>query len=159
MTAPRMRAADADRQATADRLTRHFTEGRLDANEYDERVGKAYAAVYLDDFAGLFGDLPEEPVQRPDPAWAARDAFRGTGYGRPPWAGPQRPTFGGPGLRRPPRILAVLAVLAIFFAIGAIINGLFFFPGPLIWIAVIWLFMARGGRFHHGAGRGGQSGR
>ena len=150
MTAPRMRAADADRQATADRLTRHFTEGRLDANEYDERVGKAYAAVYLDEFAGLFGDLPEEPVQRPDPV-RGRDALRGNGYPRPPWAGSQRPAF---GLRRPPRIFAVLAVLAIFFAIGAIINGLFFFPGPLIWIAVIWLFMARGGRSHHGAGRG-----
>jgi len=45
MTAPRMRAGNTDRQGAVDGLTRHFTDGRLDAGEFDERVGKAYAAT------------------------------------------------------------------------------------------------------------------
>ena len=44
-----MRAGTADRQAAVDGLTRHFTEGRLNPNEFDERVGTAYAAIYLDE--------------------------------------------------------------------------------------------------------------
>ena len=61
MTAPRMRAGDTDRQAVVDRLTTHFTEGRLDPNEYDDRVQKAYADMGVLDFAaanldGLMND-------------------------------------------------------------------------------------------------------
>ena len=40
-----MRAGDADRQAVADRLKTALDEGRLDLNEYDERLQKTYAAT------------------------------------------------------------------------------------------------------------------
>ncbi|MQA26348.1 MAG: DUF1707 domain-containing protein, partial [Micromonosporaceae bacterium] len=33
-----MRASDADRQATAQRLAAALSEGRLDAGEYDDRL-------------------------------------------------------------------------------------------------------------------------
>lgn len=58
MTTPRMRAADEDRQQAADRLAEHYTAGRLNTQEYDERVARAYAVTYLDEMPALFGDLP-----------------------------------------------------------------------------------------------------
>lgn len=64
MTEPRMRAGNTDRQAAVDRLTRRFTESRLDAGEFDERVGKAYAATHLDKLPPLFADLPEDQPRR-----------------------------------------------------------------------------------------------
>ena len=72
-TPPRMRAGTSDRQAAVDGLTRHFTEGRLDPTEFDERVGKAYAATYLDELPTLFADLPEASPRRGP----------GAGVGRP----------------------------------------------------------------------------
>ena len=48
----------------------------------------------------------------------------------------------GPGARRPPRFLAVFIVLAVIFSISAISHG--FFPFPLIWVAVVLLFLSRG---------------
>ena len=35
-----MRVSDAERQAVADRLAEHFSSGRLDQPEFDERVGR-----------------------------------------------------------------------------------------------------------------------
>jgi len=64
MTAPRMRAGNTDRQGAVDGLTRHFTDGRLDAGEFDERVGMANAATHLDELPALFADLPEDPPRR-----------------------------------------------------------------------------------------------
>lgn len=60
-----MRAADADRQAVADRLRVALEEGRLDLHEYDERVGRAYAAKTYGDLDRLLTDLPAVSRQRP----------------------------------------------------------------------------------------------
>ncbi|WP_230859068.1 DUF1707 SHOCT-like domain-containing protein [Actinoplanes aureus] len=60
-----MRAGDSDRQDVADKLKIALNEGRLDLNEYDERVQKAYAARTYGDLDGLLDDLPGTiPVQR-----------------------------------------------------------------------------------------------
>jgi hypothetical protein len=56
--APELRAADADRQAAADRLRAAHDEGRLDLAEYDRRLAEAYAAVTYGDLDRLFADLP-----------------------------------------------------------------------------------------------------
>jgi len=151
MTAPRMRAGTADRQAAVDGLTRHFTEGRLNPSEFDERVGTAYAAIYLDELPELFADLPgAQPrggtgsgVGRPDPDRAV--AFQPT---PPPgrWAGPPPPgQWAGP--RRPPRIILVVAVLALVLSIGVVTHGLFLFP--LVWVASFLMFRGGGGRRRH----------
>jgi hypothetical protein len=58
---PRMRAGDADRATAVERLGRHLGEGRLSVEEFDERVGQAHAAVYLDQLPPLFTDLPPDP--------------------------------------------------------------------------------------------------
>jgi hypothetical protein len=58
---PRMRAGDADRATAVERLGRHLGEGRLTVEEFDERIGQAHAAVYLDQLPPLFTDLPPDP--------------------------------------------------------------------------------------------------
>ena len=54
-----MRVSDAERQAVTDRLAEHFSAGRLDQAEFDERVGQAMNAKTRADLSGLFDDLPE----------------------------------------------------------------------------------------------------
>ena len=72
---PRMRAGDVDRQRVVEQLGKHFGEGRLTLEEFDERVVRAHGAVYLDELPTLTADLPREtrpaPRQRQarPPAW------------------------------------------------------------------------------------------
>lgn len=62
---PRMRAGDRDRQGVVEQLGKHFGEGRLTVEEFDERVVRAHAAVYLDQLPVLTADLPVEAAPRP----------------------------------------------------------------------------------------------
>ncbi len=55
----RLRAADSDRQAVADKLMHALNEGRLSLGEYDERLQQAYAARTYGDLDGLLTDLPD----------------------------------------------------------------------------------------------------
>jgi Flp pilus assembly protein TadB len=45
----------------ADRLSRHYQEGRLDQAEFNERLDRAMNAKTRADFNGLFADLPDLP--------------------------------------------------------------------------------------------------
>src|SRR5947209_18084010 len=65
---PRMRAGDKDRQRVVELLGKHFGEGRLTVEEFDERVVRAHAARYLDEFPALTADLPGEPEPHRRPA-------------------------------------------------------------------------------------------
>jgi hypothetical protein len=64
---PRMRAGDKDRLRVVQQLGKHFGEGRLTVEEFDERVVRAHASVYLDELPALTVDLPSdpEPLRRP----------------------------------------------------------------------------------------------
>ena len=53
-----IRASDADRDATVERLRRHAGAGRLDADELDERLERALRARTLGDLRALVADLP-----------------------------------------------------------------------------------------------------
>jgi len=77
MVQPRMRAGDADRSRVVEQLGRHLGAGRLDVAEFDDRVIRAHAAVYLDELPPLLADLPPDrpparssgrPIRRPDRA-------------------------------------------------------------------------------------------
>ncbi|WP_239553951.1 DUF1707 domain-containing protein [Micromonospora sp. PPF5-17B] len=60
-----MRAADADREATAERLRVALEEGRLDLHEYDERLVRVYGAKTYADLDAVLADLPgPAPAQR-----------------------------------------------------------------------------------------------
>jgi hypothetical protein len=67
-----MRAANADRERTVDVLKAAFAEGRLDQDEYIERMGLAYQARTYGDLVALTGDLPAGPLPTAMPAaWQA----------------------------------------------------------------------------------------
>ena len=61
---PDIRASDADRDATADRLRRHHTEGRIDPEEFQERIDRCYEAKTVGELDELVTDLPREPDRR-----------------------------------------------------------------------------------------------
>ena len=102
-----MRVSDAERQAVADRLAEHFSSGRLDQAEFDERVGKAMSAKTRADLNGLFDDLPETGAP------AATDPSTGQ-------------------LRRRHRHPVLLAALIVFVAIAAA-----HVVWPLLWIGFL----------------------
>jgi hypothetical protein len=54
-----MRVSDADRAVVADRLSRHFGDGRLDKAEFDHRLDRALRAKTRADLISLLSDLPE----------------------------------------------------------------------------------------------------
>ncbi len=68
-----LRVSDAERHEVADRLSKHFAEGRLDQEEFNERMEQAMSAKTRSDLGGLFYDLPATddtdhlPVRRPRP--------------------------------------------------------------------------------------------
>ena len=59
---PNLRAADADREATGERLRRHHAEGRLDSEEFQERIDRCYRAKTVGELEQLVTDLPPEPT-------------------------------------------------------------------------------------------------
>lgn len=155
MTVPRMRAADADRQAAVDRLTEHLTAGRLDLTEFDQRVAKAYAATYLDELPELFTDLPDLPGPQPKgrkgfatstpwvpPTGVGSGEYPAGGLSGPAGRYPPAPPRGYPGgggwlvgraLRVVLAVVIALAVLAVIFAS----RGFVLFPLIFISMAVL----------------------
>ena len=55
-----LRASDADRDATAERLRRAAVEGRLEPDELEERLHAALRARTYGDLERLVADLPEQ---------------------------------------------------------------------------------------------------
>ena len=62
-----MRASDDERNAVADKLSRHYAEGRLDETEFKSRLDTAMSAKTRGDLHGLFHDLPTLPSPPPPP--------------------------------------------------------------------------------------------
>src|SRR5215472_12509869 len=56
-----IRASDADRERVVASLRDHYAAGRLNGEEFNERLDKAYAATTLGDLADLQTDLPAPP--------------------------------------------------------------------------------------------------
>lgn len=55
---PRIRCSDADRDRTAALLREHHAAGRLTAEEFSQRLDRAYAAKTLGELDQLLADLP-----------------------------------------------------------------------------------------------------
>jgi len=64
---PDLRASDAERNEVADKLSRHYADGRLDQTEFKARLDRALGATTRGDLDGLFDDLPRL-VTEPPPA-------------------------------------------------------------------------------------------
>jgi hypothetical protein len=57
---PHLRAGDADRERTAERLRKSHAEGRLDMDEFQQRLERCYAAKTLGELSELVRDLPRQ---------------------------------------------------------------------------------------------------
>jgi hypothetical protein len=60
---PVVRASDADREAAVTRLQTAVGEGRIDLDEFSQRVDAAYAATTTAELDGLLADLPGDRVE------------------------------------------------------------------------------------------------
>ncbi|TDC34799.1 DUF1707 domain-containing protein [Micromonospora sp. 15K316] len=138
-----MRAADADRQAVADRLRLALDEGRLDLHEYDERLQRAYGARTYGELDGLLTDLP--PVTPPAGSQVSVPAAAPVVAGTPPDA--RSATARWLFQIWMPYLQVVPVVLGVW-AISSASSGelLYFWPG---WVAGPWglllLFRTVGG--------------
>lgn len=63
-----IRASDADRDIVVAALREAYTAGRLDLDEFDERMAAAYASKTWGDLRELTVDLPAQPVLGADVA-------------------------------------------------------------------------------------------
>jgi len=57
-----LRASDADRQAAVERLEKALAEGRITAEEFQQRTEAAYAATTTAALRPLLADLPDQPA-------------------------------------------------------------------------------------------------
>ncbi len=121
MRDPNLRASDADREATADRLRQHHTDGRLDQEEFQERLDRCFAAQTVGQLAELTRDLPAERGRR--------DSRARTSLG----------LLGG--LRIIPIVPIILAIVAIHLIVG-VVSGL--------WILIPLFVLARFTIFRRG---------
>jgi hypothetical protein len=85
-----LRAGDSDRDTAREILTEAYAEGRIDRDEYDQRIDSALQAQYLGQLVPILNDIsivplgrstqqPHSPVQ---PQAPARPADRSSGKGR-----------------------------------------------------------------------------
>ena len=117
-----MRASDGERNAVADKLSRHYAEGRLDEVEFKNRLDTAMSATTRGDLNGLFDDLPRLQSEPAPPPPRHRRVL--------PW-------------------IFVVVLLAI--AAGATMPFYPMYHVPWLLFAIIGLFIWRraGGQFRH----------
>ena len=83
LTKGNVRIGDAERDHAAQALGEHFAVGRLDREEYDERMDVVLAARTWGDLAPVFRDLPSPTASQPRPVSPPAGHFRG--HFRPPF--------------------------------------------------------------------------
>src|SRR5829696_8792678 len=111
---PRMRAGDKDRQQVVVQLGKHFGEGRLTVEEFDERVVRAHASVYLDELPALTVDLPGDPEPQPQH---------------------RRPTR--PQRRVPPVVFVLIAIFLAWSLVTAVVYG----APPVFALILLFMFL------------------
>jgi hypothetical protein len=118
-----MRVSDAERAEVADRLAVHYSDGRLDRAEFDERVARAMSAKTRADLNGLFDDLPDTDVA---PGAASPGSPAGTAVT------PER--RGRPCRRGHPVLVLVLAIVLASMATHMVVHIFFI---PWLWVAAL----------------------
>lgn len=129
----RYRAGDADRDRVVEQLRRHHADGRLTAEEFQERMETALAARYVDELPPLLADLPSQDEPR--------NAGAGAGPAGAPWTSRAR-AGKARGLLPLCPVLPLLALFAVAGSVGAVAHG--HFPWPLLWVGLgVWWFRGR----------------
>src|SRR5262245_35358598 len=126
-----LRVGDTERHKAATALGEHFATGRLDQQEFDERVQAAYAARTRVDLRRLFLDLPEPaPFRAPAPPARVDVPTPATRQG--PWQPRRFPVF------LPVLPLLFVALIAASFATRLPLFPLFFIFMWLGWGRWAW---------------------
>jgi hypothetical protein len=128
---PRLRASDADRDRVAALLREHYAAGRLDADEFTERLGAIYAAKTMGDLDELMADLPaidlyhlpDRSVTHSPPGEVARQPAGDTVV----------------------RTAAILTAVALY-AVSGVVFGVWWIPWWIIILLVAFRMAHRGRR-------------
>jgi fatty acid desaturase len=111
-----MRVSDVERSEVADALIRHFSEGRLTEEEYEERLERATSAKTRADLAPLLADLPPAaPPPAPPP--------RRRGLGR--------------------SALAVVLMLTLGWAVAGWVGWMFHATLPVVVVVLVLVALLR----------------
>ncbi|GID26439.1 uncharacterized protein DUF1707 [Paractinoplanes brasiliensis] len=122
-----MRAGDGDRKQVADQLKAALDEGRLDLDEYDERLQRTYAAKTYGELDGLLDDLPGTvPVQHSQIQPAAPPAASMTPVGTPKAPDPRHWMGGYAG---------VVVVCTLIWLFTMVASGHWIYPWP-VWTLI-----------------------
>ncbi len=121
----RMRISDSDRDQAAARLRDYYAEGRLTAEELDERVTAALNARTAGDLRRVMADLPSPALAQPGPD-VPQQAAQAWGLRR----------------RRGPRVLPLM--LLLLFAAILLPGGWVFFALVKVFL-LFWLLVALAG--------------
>jgi hypothetical protein len=136
----RIRVSDADRDRVTARLREHFAEGRLSADELDERISAALNAK-------TFGDLRQVTADLPEPAHVPPQAPQQPPHVAVPWA----------VRRHRPRVLPLI-LLALFVPLLIPSSGwlvfAFFKLLLVFWLVACIAGIFFAGRFHRRVNRG-----
>jgi hypothetical protein len=133
---PELRVSDAERTDVADRLSKHYGDGRLDQAEFNERLDRAMSATTRSDLTGLLADLPgTEPP--PETGRPQRDRQH---WGSRPHGGSRQ--HGG---HWPRRVLASVLVIVIAVVAGHVLVRLYI---PWLLIGVLAILWFRFGPWH-----------
>lgn len=152
-----IRASDQDREHVVEVLRTHYADGRLNLEEFNERVAAAYESRTWGDLRHLTRDLPGDVLLGPDPAAQAQaSATAPTPANQPP---------PGPPAWLPPRLFPLVPLLLAFLVISAFAWGGgypghhhdgHFVPFFSVWpfLVLFLVFMGRSRRWHRGGPRG-----
>jgi hypothetical protein len=110
-----LRVGDAERDAVADLLREHHVAGRLQGDEFQDRIDRCVAAKTYADLDVLIADFPTAADERP---------ARSRGFGSRPWP---------PVLVPIALILAIVALSTGHFPWFLILLVLFFVVRPMLW--------------------------
>jgi hypothetical protein len=121
-----LRIGDAERERAQSLLGDHYAAGRLDHDEYSERLDRIWEARTRAELAPVFHDLPGGPVTRPRAAYS-------TPASRRPSARPV--------VRRVLRLHPLLVALLVVLAVVTVVSSL---PFVLLALAA-WFLLTRGG--------------
>ena len=121
---PQMRISDADRAEVADRLSKHYSDGRLDQAEFNERLDRAMNAKTQADLNGLFADLPATG----EPDKAVKTA---------------RPPDRRPRTRHPvQRVLGLILIAVVAIFVAHALMWPFGLAGHVLFVPIPWILIA-----------------
>lgn len=129
-----MRASDNDREAVAERLRAAAAEGRIVAEELEERLSLALRARTYGELDALVADLP-----RPRHAVAARGGVVGRRGGSSLWRLGPVPTVALLVFAMPIAVAAIVAAMTIMFAMFTVWT---------VFAALVWMALGHSRRWY-----------